>query len=74
VRVHVFDKIRGMLSGNSAGWAGPPEGQPADGQYTGEDADDGAEMVRIDGESQGGLGGTSEEVLGPLVSNWLVWA
>lgn len=64
VRAHVFDKIKDMLSGGSSGWAGPPEGQPA----AAEEQDDGAEMVRIDAESTGGLGGTTEEVLGPLVS------
>lgn len=65
VRVHVFDKIKDMLSGGSSGWAGPPEGQSAAAE---EEQDDVAEMVRIDAESTGGLGGTTEEVLGPLVS------
>lgn len=65
MRAHVFDKIKDKLSGGSSGWAGPPEGQPAAAE---EEQDDGAEMVRIDAESEGGLGGTTEEVLGPLVS------
>lgn len=30
--------------------------------------DDGSDMVRMDAASSGGLGGTTEEVFGPLVS------
>jgi hypothetical protein len=57
------------LSGGSSGWAGPPEGRPAAATAAAEEQDDdGAEMVRIDAETTGGLGGTTEEVLGPLVS------
>jgi hypothetical protein len=64
VRAHVFDKIRDMLSGNTPGWAGPPEGEPQAAAH-----DEGSDMVRIDAESSGGLGGTTEEVFGPLVSH-----
>ena len=63
VSTHVFDKIKDMLSGASSGWAGQP-GTP----NAAEEEDDGGELVRIDGDSRGGLGGTTEEVFGPLVS------
>lgn len=71
MQVHVFDKIKDMLTGGASGWAGPPEGRPGAAAASSsevDDFDDGAEMVRIDAESTGGLGGTTEEVLGPLVS------
>jgi hypothetical protein len=67
----VFDKIRDFVNSNSSGWAGQTEASSAGQQQSSseEDADeDGADMVRIDMESTGGLGGTTEEVFGPLVS------
>lgn len=72
VQARVFDKIRDFMNSSSSGWAGQPEASSAAGQQQSsseEDVDDGADMVRIDMESTGGLGGTTEEVFGPLVSN-----
>lgn len=71
VQARVFDKIRDFVNSNSSGWAGQTEASSAGQQQSSseEDADeDGADMVRIDMESTGGLGGTTEEVFGPLVS------
>lgn len=71
IQTGVFDKVRDILSGNSSGWAGPPEGraeQAAAGGSAREEEDEGAELVKIDVEGRTGLGGTSEDAFGPLVS------
>jgi hypothetical protein len=56
-----------MLNGNSSGWAGPPEGLAETAAAAGSAGDEGAELVKIDVESRTGLGGTTEDVFGPLV-------
>lgn len=56
--LHVFDKFRDFVHKYSGVSRPESNAQP--------DAEEGAELVRIDTESSGGLGGTSDEVLGPL--------
>jgi hypothetical protein len=64
----VFDKFRDLVS--QFGPGGQQQQQQLDqaAGYELEADDDGAEMVRIDPDSKGGLGGTTENVFGPLVS------
>lgn len=68
VRVAVFDKFKELVTQYS-GKDGSSEG--TDNSNT--QAEQDAEMVRIDTESSGGLGGTSEDVFGPLVGGQLHW-
>jgi hypothetical protein len=67
VQTNVFDKFRDLVSQfESEGQQQQQQGKASD--YELEADDDGAEMVRIDTDSRSGLGGTTESVFGPLVS------
>jgi hypothetical protein len=66
VQTNVFDKFKDLVSQfGSEGQEQQQQGKAAD--YQPEADADGAEMVRIDTDSRGGLGGTTESVFGPLV-------
>jgi hypothetical protein len=74
VQCRVFDKFKDILGGrkqqqassssSSVSWEHPED-------QSMEEEEEGAEMVPLDLDSRGGLGGTSEDVLGPLVRSWL---
>jgi hypothetical protein len=64
VHVCVFDKLRGMLGQQQQ--SKQQQQQQQSSEEEGDDDQD-AEMARIDPDSDGGLGGTTEDVFGPLV-------
>jgi hypothetical protein len=74
VQCRVFDKFKDMLGGkkqqqassssSSVSWEDPEDQNM-------QEEEEGAEMVPLDLDSRGGLGGTSENVLGPLVRSLL---
>jgi hypothetical protein len=67
VQTKVFDKFRYLVS--QFGPGGQQQQQQGQADYGLEaEEDDGADMVRIDTDSRGGLGDTTENVFGPLVS------
>jgi hypothetical protein len=71
VQTNVFDKFRDLVSQfGSEGRQQQQQGKAA--SYEPEAEDDGADMVRIDTDSRGGLGSTTEDVFGPLVSDRLI--
>lgn len=84
VQTNVIDKFRDLVSQFGPGGQQQQQEQQQQSQagYGLEAEDDGADMVRIDTDSSGGLGGTTENVFGPLVSelmlgnrhaHWLQW-
>lgn len=70
VQTNVFDKFRDLVSQFGPGGQQQQQEQQQQSQsgYGLEAEGDGADMVRIDTDSKGGLGGTTENVFGPLVS------
>jgi hypothetical protein len=69
IQTNVFDKFKDLVSqfGSEGQQQQQQQRQGKAADYELQADDDGAEMVRIDTDSRGGLGGTTESVFGPLV-------
>lgn len=65
VDARVFDNLRNFVNKVTSSSSNSSSNRDSSSEQYAEE--EGAEMVRIDTESSGGLGGTSEEVFGPLV-------
>lgn len=74
-RLAVFDKFKDLFNANrfTSQQGSRNDDLQSLGEQVDNEFDDGAEMVRIDMDSTEGLGGTSEDAFGPLVSTcWVL--